>query len=51
MVNVDPATGALEPDLRFRNADSQQPGFSFDLERWPHGSSGPAVPHGSVFVP
>ena len=51
MVTLDPKTGRLEVDERFRNAGSQQPGFSFDRPDWPHGSTGPAVPHGSVFVP
>ena len=51
MVNIDRATGKLEIDTRFRNEGSDQPGFSFDLKEWPHGATGPATPHGSVFVP
>jgi hypothetical protein len=51
MVNVDPSTGTLAVDARFRNDGAAEPGFSFNLQDWPHGSTGPAIPHGSVFVP
>jgi hypothetical protein len=50
MVDIDPTTGQLKVDTRFRNEGSDQPGFSFDLPEWPHGQTGPAIPHGSVFV-
>jgi hypothetical protein len=45
MVTVDPMTGALAIDHDFgENGIS-----SFGGTKWPHGSTGPAIPHGSVF--
>ena len=32
-----------------RAADPTVPGVSFTRDRWPHGTTGKAVPHGSVF--
>lgn len=49
IVRVHPGTGALEMDETFREAGAEQPGFSFDREDWPHGATGSAVPHGTVF--
>lgn len=51
MVDVNPATGGLTVDTRFRNEGAAEPGFSFNLQNWPHGPTGPAIPHGSVFLP
>jgi hypothetical protein len=51
IVALDPTTGHLEVDRRFGNPGSDEPGFSFDTPQWPHGATGPAVPHGTVFVP
>ena len=45
IVTVDPATGGLEIDRAF-GADGI---VDFGRQDWPHGSTGPAVPHGSVF--
>lgn len=45
MVNVDPMTGALAIDHDF----GENGIASFGGTDWPHGSTGPAVPHGSVF--
>lgn len=49
LVDFDPATGALTLDDRFRMPGSSQPGISFDRASWPHGDTGPAIPHGAVF--
>lgn len=43
----DPATGVLQVDERFGAGGLA--GVSFDRADWPHGASGPAIPHGSVF--
>ena len=51
MVTLDATTGQMEIDRRFGNPGSEDPGFSFDLPSWPHGVTGPGVPHGTVFVP
>ncbi|HUF35533.1 MAG TPA: hypothetical protein VMN37_06260 [Gemmatimonadales bacterium] len=50
LVTVDPRTGSLELDPAFRDPDATAPGVSFARPDWAHGSSGPAVPHGSVFA-
>ncbi|HVL79760.1 MAG TPA: hypothetical protein VM346_10810 [Sphingomicrobium sp.] len=49
LANLDPATGALTLDNRFRMAGSSQPGISFNRPGWPHGDTGAAIPHGAVF--
>jgi hypothetical protein len=49
MLKVDRATGQLTPDPDFRDAGSSRPGMAFDRATWPHGATGPAVPHGTVF--
>lgn len=49
IVNFDPKTGALALDERFRDAGSDRPGVSMDGKSWPHGFSGDAYPHGTVF--
>jgi len=45
MVTVNPMTGALAIDHDF----GEDGITSFGGINWPHGSTGPAVPHGSVF--
>jgi hypothetical protein len=50
MADVDPTTGALSIDDGFRDPGSDKPGVSFDRASWPHGSTGDAFPHGSVFA-
>ncbi len=47
---IDLATGALSLDDRFRDPGSERPGVSFERSEWPHGATGAARPHGSVFV-
>jgi hypothetical protein len=49
IVNIDPATGALSIDEKFRDAGSAHPGIRFDRAEWPHGATGKALPHGTVF--
>ena len=49
MLQVDRATGKLVLDSAFRDAGSTRPGVGFDRANWPHGATGTAVPHGTVF--
>ena len=49
MLRVDRATGELALDRDFRDAGSDRPGLAFDRPDWPHGATGTAVPHGTVF--
>jgi hypothetical protein len=49
MLKLDHGTGALTIDSAFRDAGSPRPGVAFDRTAWPHGMTGDAVPHGSVF--
>lgn len=49
IVDVDASTGALSLDQRFRDAGSSSPGVTMTGKRWPHGFSGRAQPHGTVF--
>ncbi len=49
IVDIDPLTGALSLDQRFRDAGSTSPGVTLTGKTWPHGFSGRARPHGTVF--
>lgn len=49
MLSLDRSTGALTLDSAFRDAGSRRPGMAFDRQQWPHGSTGNAIPHGTVF--
>ena len=49
MLKVDRASGQLSLDGDFRDAGSTRPGVDFDRASWPHGATGAAVPHGTVF--
>jgi len=49
MLDLDPQTGALTLDTRFRDAGSDRPGVSMDGKSWPHGFHGDAYAHGTVF--
>ena len=49
VIDFDPASGALALDERFRDAGATRPGVSFTQKQWPHGFTGTAVPHGTVF--
>jgi hypothetical protein len=50
LADLDRATGALELDTTFRAPGAAQPGVYFGREQWPHGPTGPALPHGAVFA-
>jgi hypothetical protein len=49
IVNFDPSTGALALDARFHDAGDRRPGIKMVGKRWPHGFTGTATPHGTVF--
>ncbi len=49
VINFDPATGRLAVDPNFRDAGSDRPGIRLSAKTWPHGFTGTAVPHGTVF--
>ena len=49
MLQIDRVTGKLALDSAFRDAGSTRPGIAFDRADWPHGATGAAVPHGTVF--
>lgn len=49
IAKIDFKTGRLSLDETFREAGGTQPGISFDRERWSHGNTGRAIPHGAVF--
>ncbi|MEP7000416.1 MAG: hypothetical protein ABI969_08040 [bacterium] len=49
VIDFDPATGVLALDERFRDAGATRAGVSFTGKTWPHGFTGSAVPHGTVF--
>ena len=51
VVTVDRETGQLAIDQRLRDPGSDRPGVDFGRSEWPHGPTGPARPHGSVFGP
>ncbi len=50
LANLDPATGALELDTTFKARGAEQAGVYFGRDQWPHGATGPALPHGAVFA-
>ena len=49
VINFDPASGALSIDDRFRDPGGTRPGIDLTGKSWPHGFSGKAAPHGTVF--
>jgi len=49
IIDFDPASGALTLDERFRDAGATRPGVSLSQKTWPHGFTGKAIPHGTVF--
>jgi hypothetical protein len=49
VINLDPGTGQLSFDDRFRDAGSDRAGISLSGRSWPHGFVGTAAPHGTVF--
>jgi hypothetical protein len=49
MLQLNRMSGALTLDRDFRDEGSSRPGIAFDRPNWPHGATGNAVPHGTVF--
>lgn len=49
IINFDPASGRLSMDDTFRDAGSTTAGINFSAKTWPHGWTGTALPHGTVF--
>ncbi len=49
MARIDRTTGKLRLVTSFRTPGAAEPGISFIGPSWPHGETGPAVPHGVVF--
>ncbi len=47
LLEIDPATGELSVVEGFGGEDGL--GVSMQRESWPHGDTGPAIPHGAVF--
>jgi hypothetical protein len=51
IVNIDPTTGAMSLDERFKARGADHPGIDFDRPLWPHGATGKGVVHGALFGP
>ena len=49
VINFDPASGHLSMDDRFRDAGGSSAGITLSARQWPHGFTGTASPHGTVF--
>jgi hypothetical protein len=49
LAELDRRSGALRLDPTFKARNADQPGVDFGRERWPHGPTGRAIPHGAVF--
>jgi hypothetical protein len=50
LAKLNRSTGSLEIDTTFKPRGKEQPGVFFGRDQWPHGVTGPAVPHGAVFA-
>ena len=49
VMNFNPDNGQLIMDERFRDAGGTQAGVNLSARTWPHGFTGSAAPHGTVF--
>ena len=49
VIDFEPASGTLVLDGLFRDAGSSRPGVNMSGKTWPHGFTGTALPHGTVF--
>jgi hypothetical protein len=49
LAKLDRRSGALRLDTTFKTPGAERPGVDFGREQWPHGLTGPAIPHGAVF--
>lgn len=50
IMRLDPSTGRLSWDDRFRDRGAAKPGVSYHRASFPNGVTGMAMPHGAVFV-
>jgi hypothetical protein len=50
LADFDRETGGLGLDTTFKASGATQSGVYFGRDQWPHGTTGPAVPHGAVFA-
>jgi hypothetical protein len=50
IMRLDPSTGRLSWDERFRDHGAKTPGVSYHRASFPNGVTGMAMPHGAVFV-
>lgn len=50
IMHLDPSTGRLSWDERFRDQGAVAPGVSYHRASFPNGVKGMAMPHGAVFV-
>jgi hypothetical protein len=50
VVNFNPNSGQLAIDEKFRDAGSARAGVNMNGKTWPHGFTGNALPHGTVFT-
>ncbi len=51
VAHLDPTTGKLSWDEKFRDKGATSPGVSYHRPRWPNGLTGMLMPHGALFVP
>jgi hypothetical protein len=49
LIDMDPATGRLQPARVLPSTASGFPAIRFDRDEGPHGGTGPAFAHGAVF--
>jgi len=49
IARLDPTSGELAIDDRFREEGASEPGFRMDNKTWPHGGNAKGIPHGAVF--
>jgi hypothetical protein len=49
VIDLDPRSGALSLDAHFRDPGDSLPGITLSRRTWPHGFTGTAMPHGTVF--
>jgi hypothetical protein len=50
LADLDRVIGGVSIDTTFKAPEAQQAGVYFGRDQWPHGATGPAVPHGAVFA-
>jgi hypothetical protein len=50
VLSLDPDRGTLTVMDDFRSPGAARAGVDFARDRWPHGQTGPAYPHGAVFA-